>query len=397
VQYRCAGIGIAHGQQGDLCYSLWSYMRYLNQKGLHDSYTDAFGRTSRVKQRQDIQNNKINMGVRGWIFDPRLRYSAFAWTANTSQGDADQVAVGGFLFFDANARLTIAAGAGSLPSTRTTQGTFPNWLKVDSRTIADEFFRASYTTAVWATGSVVDGLKYTAMLGNNLSGFGVDAAELDNQLNTYGLALWWMPTTKEYGPVEGYGDFEHHDHVATLLGLHFTGSREDAQSQPGTEDIENTQIRLSDGTDIFAVGAFADSTQIRRATYHMLAADGGVKYRGNSIDAEYFARWVGDFRSIGVRQIPVSSLFDQGVQLQLSRILAPRTLQAYFAGSQIFGQYGKPWDLSAGINFFPFHERHFRLNAQALQLYRSPVGYSALPNPLGGTGIVFTLDAELFY
>ena len=26
-------------------------------------------------------------------------------------------------------------------------------------------------------------------------------------------ALWWMPSTGEYGPQESYGDFEHHEEV----------------------------------------------------------------------------------------------------------------------------------------------------------------------------------------
>src|SRR3954471_15361203 len=137
VKYRCAGIGATHLGNADICFTLWTYMRYLNQLGVHNSYTDSFGRTSTIKRRQDLQNNKLNVGVRGWIFDPRFRFSAFTWTAGASQGDLSAVAVGGFLFFDASSRLTIGVGAGSLPSTRSTQGTFPNWLRVDNRTIAD--------------------------------------------------------------------------------------------------------------------------------------------------------------------------------------------------------------------------------------------------------------------
>jgi len=395
VSYRCAGIGATHLTYADVCFTLWTYMRYLNQQGIHGSYTDAFGRSFTVKRRNDLQNNKLNVGLRGWIYDPRFRFAAFTWTSGANQGELSVVAVGGFLFFDATPRLTIGMGAGSLPSTRTTEGTFPNWLRVDNRAIADEYFRASYTMAVWLSGQPVDGLKYEVMLGNNLSGFGVDAQQLDAQLNTWSAALWWMPTTKEYGPLEGYGDFEHHDKLATLLGVHLTGSREDKQSQPDQNAIENTQIRVSDGTNIFQPGAFADSTQIGRATYRMLDVDGGLKYRGLSLDAEYLVRWVGGFQKVG--PLPVTSLFDQGFQAQASAMLRPKLLQAYLSGSQIFGQYGRPWDVAAGMNYFPFRERHFRLNAQAVQLYRSPVGYLALPYPLGATGLIFTFDVELFF
>lgn len=61
----------------------------------------------------------------------------------------------------------------------------------------------------------------------------------------------WMPTTGEYGPLRGFDDFNEHTDLATLFGLAYTYSEEDRQGQPGTEDINNSQIRLSDGTRIF--------------------------------------------------------------------------------------------------------------------------------------------------
>ena len=68
--------------------------------------------------------------------------------------------------------------------------------------------------------------------------------------------LYWMPTTGEFGPGTGFGDYEYHEKLATLLGVHFTYSREDAQEQPGVNAFENSQIRLSDGTLLFAPNAF---------------------------------------------------------------------------------------------------------------------------------------------
>ena len=78
-------------------------------------------------------------------------------------------------------------------------------------------------------------------------------------------------------------------------------------------------------------------------------------------------------------------------------MLKPAKLQLYVAGSQIFGQYGDPWDIGPGVNVFPFHKKSFRLNGQALYVSRTPVGYSAVPFPLGGTGFVFTFDVEVVF
>ena len=48
------------------------------------------------------------------------------------------------------------------------------------------------------------------------------------------------------------------------------------------------------------------------------------------------------------------SLFDHGFQLQASTMLKPDYLQAYVSGSQVFGEYGDPWDVGVGLTYFPF-------------------------------------------
>ncbi len=57
----------------------------------------------------------------------------------------------------------------------------------------------------------------------------------------------------------------------------------------------------------------------------MTSFNGGIKYsKGFSLDAEYFMRWVSDFKTTG--EIPVSSLFDQGYTVQASAMLINKTL-----------------------------------------------------------------------
>ncbi|HMC55650.1 MAG TPA: hypothetical protein VKH19_10790 [Gemmatimonadaceae bacterium] len=393
-EYSCAGLGVARTDQGELCVGIWTYMRYINQNSLHQSYTDAFGNTATIKRRQDIQNQKVTAFLRGWIFDPRLLFKVMIWTANTSIGDPNQLAVGGILTWVFSPRMALALGAGPLPTARSTQMTFPNWLKVDHRTIADEFFRGSYSTGVWVTGEALPGVKYDVMLANNLSGVGVDALELDNRLNTFSTGVLWMPTTHEFGPLEGYGDFEHHPRLATLVGMHWTSSREDRQSQPGAEDIDNTQLRLSDGTNIFTLKALPDGALVA-ASYRMLANDVGLKYRGYSLEASYYTRWLDRFAVSGT--LPFTGFYDHGYEVQASAMLHPRILQLYVAGSQVLGQFGKPYDIGPGINAYPFRDRHLRFNGQALYASKSPVGYSAYPIPLGAKGWSFTFDTELFF
>ena len=171
------GFKLASSDLGDVNFSAWTYGRYLNQQGLDDTYTDAFGRTRELDLRNDVQLQKIMLYFKGWMFDPKLRYMTYLWTSNTSQGLPAQVVLGGNLTYTFDEALTLGIGIGGLPATRSLEGTSPNWLRVDNRPMADEFFRASFTTGIFANGKLSDNLRYQFMLGNNLSQLGVSAAD----------------------------------------------------------------------------------------------------------------------------------------------------------------------------------------------------------------------------
>jgi hypothetical protein len=384
------GFVLARTQYGEVDTSVIAYLRYLNQTQINRSYTDSFGRTFTLDPRQDIQWNKVNLSFKGWLFDPDFTYRVWVWTQQPAMGEGAQVVVGGHLGYHFNDYFSLYGGIAPLPATRSLNWSYPFWLKMDNRTIADEFFRASYSQGIWAEGEIASGLKYRVMLANNLSALGIAAAQLDAQINTVSSFIWWMPTTGEFGPAAGFGDFEGHEKVATLFGVHYTRSREDKQSQPSTSDIENSQIRLSDGTLLFSPNAFNSGGQINRATYQMADLDAGIKYRGWSLEAEYYFRWVGDFDATGF--IPVTSLFDHGFQVQASAMVIPRQLQAYVSGSEVFGQYGNPWDLTVGANWYPFDRREMHLNTEAIYLHHSPVGGVSYPYVVGGNGWIFNTD-----
>jgi len=389
------GLILMRSDVGEVDLGLVSYLRYLNQHDLDKSYTDSFGRTKSVIPREDFQLAKVQITLRGWLFDPRFGYNAYAWTSQTAQGQGAQVVLAGNLNWTFSDALKVYLGIQSVPSTRSTNRTFPNWLRNDNRPIADEFFRGSYTQGIWADGKLATGLEYRVMIANNLSALGVNAGQLDAKINTYSGALTWMPTTGEFGPGAGFGDFENHQKVATLFSAHYTRSTENPQSQPNTESIENTQVRLSDGTLLFAVNAFNTDGRITEARYQMMALDAGIKYKGYSLEIEYYARWLDHFHTEGF--IPVTDLYDSGFQLQAGAMIIPRTLQIYVSGSKIFGKYGNPYDVAVGLNWFPFQRRDMRVNVMGLYVDRSPVGYTAYPVPVGGNGFTFVSDFSLAF
>jgi len=386
------GYKLANTEYGDMSVSIYTYARYLNQLGLASNYTDAFGNVKTVQERQDFQLQKVQIKFLGWVMNPKLRYFLYTWTSNATQGQGAQVVVAGNVGYTFNDHLTFAAGITSLPGVRSTEGNFPFWLSVDSRHIADEFFRPSYTSGVWVKGNVTKRLRYQVMLGNNMSTLGVSASRLDNKFNTLSSALVWAPTG-EYG--QGFGDFEDHQSPATRFGIHFTRSDENKESQPNSDNFENTQLRLSDGTVIFTPDLFGPGVTITNATYRMLDVDGGLKYRGFALEGEYYWRWLNNFK--GTNTAGIEPLFDHGFQLQGSAMVVPKTVQLYVGTSRINGQFGNPWDVRSGVNWFPWKNKVVRWNNEWLYLYKSPVGYSSVPFALGGKGSVFHSTLELAF
>ena len=99
-----------------------------------------------------------------------------------------------------------------------------------------------------------------------------------------------MPTTGEYGPRSGSGDFEEHEDVATLFGLSFTHARDSRGTSASNSSPESTQIRLSDSLLLFETGSLAPGVTVEKADYDMIAAVAGVKYQGVWLQGEYYYR-----------------------------------------------------------------------------------------------------------
>jgi hypothetical protein len=389
-----AGFLLYTGEKGEVYFRLFSYARYLNQKSLDPTYTDSFGNTKTIQRRQDMQLQKFFAPFSGWFLSPKFRYYLYVWSSNSSQGDPAQVVGAGNLSYNFNKLVNFGAGITSLPSTRSTEGQFPYWLTVDNRIISDEFFRGSYTTGFWFKGEVQTKVKYMAMFATNLSILGVSATQLDNSFNTQSYMVQWLPTTGEFGYFGTFGDFDDHQKVATRIAGHYTHSLEDKQSQSGPESIENSQIRLTDGNNIFTRDLFGPGINVDSVHYHMTSIDAGIKYKGMALEGEYYRRWLTDFKGTNIGGI--ADITDTGYQLQSSAMVIQKTLQVYLSGAQIFGeQHGNSSEIRTGANWYFLKERGLRLNGELIHLNKCPVGYTAVPYPVGGNGNVFHFNLEM--
>src|SRR4029079_10495170 len=125
----------------------------------------------------------------------------------------------------------------SLPGSVTLLNNHPFWLGTD-RVMANEFMRPGFSGGAWAFGDLPHRLWYRVMVGNTISQLGLNSFQLTKDLAS-SAHLAWFPTTGEYGPKGGLGDFEEHQKAATRFGVSYTHSREDRGAQPSASSPEN--------------------------------------------------------------------------------------------------------------------------------------------------------------
>jgi hypothetical protein len=251
-------------------------------------------------------------------------------------------------------------------------GSHPFWLAND-RVLADEFFRPGFTGSAWVNGEVAPGLWYHAAVGNSLSQLGFTARQLTRDLAT-GATLWWMPTTKEFGPNGSYSDWEHHETLATRFGVSSYRSRENRFNNTNAPGADNYQVKLADSVQLFDTGALAPDITMNYATVRGVTFDAGIKYRGVFVQAEVYNRWLYDFDADG--PLPVDTIHDVGFYVQAAFFPIRKRLELYAATSWVFGDddagFGTTNEWIQGLNVYPFDTRNVRFNTQVIEIDHSP-------------------------
>jgi len=285
----------------------------------------------------------------------------------------DQDAIFAVIGYQFHRKFSLYGGINGLPGTRSVQGSHPFWLGHD-RVMADEFFRPYFGYGIWAQGEVLPGLWYNAQVGNNSSSLGIKAAQLDRKMST-GASMFWMPTTKEFGPKGAFGDWEMHEELATRFGFSSAFSPEERFTDSNTGATGNTTIRLADSLNVFDTGALATGVTVENVDYRILAVDAGFKYRGIFVQTEAYSRRLDGFVADGA--LPVQAIRDTGFYVQAAFFPVPKKLELYAATSQIYGDEDAGFDNSSeylvGMNYYPMNTRNHRLNLQLNQVNHSPV------------------------
>jgi hypothetical protein len=363
---------------------LWdvTQLRYTNTLLGNNNYTDHLGEVRPVITRNDFSLNRNLLQFVGYIFDKRLQFNLIAWASNSSAAFVQ----GGYVSWRFNKAIGIYAGYWGSPGSRTLTGTFPYFVQLD-RSMADQFFRPGFTQGTWIDGSFWKGLNYELFVGNGLNTLTVPTTKVDRHL-VYSGSVWWEPLGV-YGIPGGrargmYDDYEGKKKPVIRIGASYTKSKENRFSNLDEGNPENVALFNSDGVNTFATGAFAPGVTVSDVTYRMLAADGGIKWRGFALNTQYFLRWLNNFRADG--PLPLGETFDHGFETVLSEFVVPKKWEVYGRTSFVFGQFGNSYEYAPGIKWYPVGTHRVWLVGEGLRIVKSPVSSVITPYNSGFTG-----------
>ncbi|MBC5773653.1 hypothetical protein H8S95_06230 [Pontibacter sp. KCTC 32443] len=382
------GFDIYKSKWGSLNLSIYGLFRYINQQDSDRKYIDHLGREKPVDPRQDFQWHRTFVWASGFFYTPRFRYVISLWSLPTT----DQTLLFGNFQYRFHRAATLGAGIGPNLGVRSMQGPWPFFMSSD-RIMAEEALRPGFTSGIWVNGEALPRLHYWLFMGNNMSQLGITANQLTRHL-TKSASVWWMPTTGEFGPRGGFGDFEQHEKGATRFGASFVYAREDRSNAISNPTPASTQIRISDGSYLFETGALADGVTVQRANYEILSVDAGWKYRGLHLQTEFFFRRLYDFNSTG--PLPISEINDNGFYVQASYPIIKKRLHMYGAYSMVVDEFDRdPWEVVGGLNYYPSGTRNWRLNLHALRVEKSPAGSQFGFYVPGQTGATLSIGTDI--
>lgn len=390
------GFQIVKNDFASLNISIYASARWLNQLSPDSTWIDHQGRELDFDGRNDIYFQRAMIWFTGYLSSPKLTYMATVWSVTTTQ----QTLVYGNIKYSFSKHLTLGMGIMPNACIRSLQGPFPFFASTD-RTMAEDALRGGFTNGVFAVGEVFPRLRYTVGLGNNLSILGIKAANLTRHFSKSG-SITWMPTTGEFGPRGGNGDFEHHEKLATRFGVSYCHSRENRFNNVGTPSPDNTQVRLSDGLLFFERDAFIQGLTVVEANFDQTSVDIGFKYKGFAFHSEFYYRTLSKMNAVDANDVPVlipepnDVITDKGYTIQASYMIVPKTVCVYGVNSMLIDEFKRnPYEIGGGVNLYFTNTRSWRINLQAMHIVKGAAGGTFGLYTAGQSGTTLTIGTDI--
>ena len=119
-------------------------------------------------------------------------------------------------------------------------------------------------------------------------------------------------------------------------------------------------LRLTDGTHISQPDALAPGVTVSSFDIFFYGLDVAVKWRGWSVNAEGFLRWIEDIRGDGA--LAAADLLQRGFYVEGGCFLIPQTLDFNLRYSQVDGLFGGSSEYAGGINWYPLDTHKMKIS-----------------------------------
>lgn len=395
-QYRVGydnGFVIVPNNRDNLPFSLkinsQNVFRYEGFARGASSWIDSSGNQNAITNSNNFQIPRGRLIFSGKVLLPQLSYLLnidYNTVTNNPIGFRAYV-----LSYQFSRGLEMHMGQSKVPGTREWIESAFAPLEGPDRSMATTFFRPSLSQGIWVTGEPIDGWHYHAMMSNGYNTLNLRPSQLNNQFCWSG-STWWEPWG-EFG--RGYADLQNHETAVGRFGTSYTIARGQG-SQSASDAVENSSIRLSNGTLITQAGAFAPGVTLQSYDISLAAVDFALKYRGLSLSTEWFAQNL--FSLEGDGPLPINSTQAYGGMLQGGFFVVPREVELYSRTSFVTGRYGSGSEIAGGLNWFILPGKSdLRFTFDTAWLDSSPADQNRTGFAAGQTGLLIRTQITVNY
>ncbi|WP_234824274.1 porin [Bremerella cremea] len=354
----------------------WGQFRYHAFSRGVTSWTDNAGITRPVRNRDAFDIERARLMFSGHFIAPQLGYLVLL------DGDTDGAHAVDFFYYYLSWKFSdsfeLQLGKRKVPGTR-------QWLmssrrtRLDDRPMSLDFFRPNLTVGLFGVGKWGETGHYEAMVGNGYFSSNAPNSSSDNEL-TFAFNNYVDPWGK-FG--EQIADYEYSEQPLVRLGHSMVYSPQQGIVD-GVPLDEADFIRLSDGTRLTETGALAPGVTVNSFNVYLYGMDAAWKYRGWSVDAEVFLRWIQQIEANG--PLPRHQLFQHGFYVEGGKFLIPGVLDINARYSQVAGDYGTGREYGAGMNWYPLKTSRVKISLDAVKLENSPLQNTSSDIMVGDTG-----------
>ena len=350
-----------------------------------ESWTDNSGVIRPVKNRNKFDIERARLVFSGFALTPDLTYFL------QLDGDTDGQEVvdffdywWGYQLFEC---LQIQLGKRKVPGSR-------QWLlgarhtRFIDRPMVNDFFRPDRTVGLFAVGTIGETFQYQAMVGNGLRTANLEAAEINDKF-AYAGTVYWDPWGDFGGQLV---DFECNQNLLARFGGSFTfGSQSDLAG--ALPLAESNFARLTDGTRLTLPGALAGGVTVSEFDASLLSIDAAAKWRGWSVNAEAFVRWLQSIEGDG--PLPHDELVQRGFYVEGGTFLIPSRLDVNVRYSQIDGFYGNAAEVAAGFNWYPLDTHQMKVSFDVSDIASSSLDNTTSEILVGDDGTLFRTQFQV--